>query len=386
MIRIKLLSRTNVGEDYAHSLLISLLRGLAALEVAAAHLRAQVYPGYATVAHPGIAFQGLAFLTGFAHQAVVVFFLLSGWLVGGSLLNKRSHPGAFAHYAIDRMTRLWIVLIPTFVLILVLGMVSAKVDPHVLSVAANNDYSASAFLGNLVGLQKIAVPTFGGNFPLWSLSNETWYYVLFPLLVIAVGTKSWRKCAASAVGAGALACLVGGPIMLYFVIWVMGAVGSRLELRTGIAGRMLLFLAFAAVALYFRMHGKNDDMGYESFPQDFLFSILFILFLTSMQFRLVRADGPIGKLKRVAKFFADFSFTLYVIHVPLIGFLGFLIPYLAHHRLGPNNPAHLAGYLGMYAALVIAAYLFHLPFEANTQRLRAALKSFAPQPSASASK
>ena len=385
MIRIQLLSRTNLGEDYAHSLLISLLRGLAALEVAAAHLRAQVYPGYATVAHPGIAFQGLAFVTGFAHQAVVVFFLLSGWLVGGSLLNKRSHPGAFAHYAIDRMTRLWIVLLPTFVLILALGIISAKVDPHVLSVAVDNDYSATAFLGNLIGLQKIAVPTFGGNFPLWSLSNETWYYVLFPLLVIAVGTKSWRKCAASTVAAAALACLVGGPIMLYFVIWLLGVAGSRIELRTGSAGRVVLFLAFASAALYFRMYGKNDDMGYDAFPQDLLFSILFILFLTSMQVRLPSPGPALAAAKRVAKYFADFSFTLYVIHVPLIGFLSFLIPYLAHQRLVPNNPAHLAGYLGMFGALVSGAYLFHLPFEANTQRLRTALKSFTPRPRASAS-
>lgn len=59
MIRIKLLSRTNLSGDYAHSLLISLLRGLAALEVAAAHQRALLYPGYATVAHPGAAFQAL---------------------------------------------------------------------------------------------------------------------------------------------------------------------------------------------------------------------------------------------------------------------------------------------------------------------------------------
>lgn len=88
MIRIKLLPGTNLSEDFAHSLLISLLRGLATLEVAAAHLRAHVYPGYSFVAQPGAAFQGLAFITGFAHQAVVVFFLLSGWLVGGSLLNK----------------------------------------------------------------------------------------------------------------------------------------------------------------------------------------------------------------------------------------------------------------------------------------------------------
>ena len=70
------------------SLLIALMRGLAALQVAAAHLRAEMFPGLRDVGHPAVHYQVLAFATGFAHQAVVVFFLISGWLVGGSLLDK----------------------------------------------------------------------------------------------------------------------------------------------------------------------------------------------------------------------------------------------------------------------------------------------------------
>ena len=375
MIRIKLLSRTNLSEDYAHSLLMSLLRGLAALQVAAAHLRAQVYPGYSFVADPGAAFKGLAFLSGFAHQAVVVFFLLSGWLVGGSLLNKSTRAGAFRDYAIDRMTRLWIVLVPTFILILGIGILTAQVDPRVASIASGNEYSATAFFGNLVGLQKITVPTFGGNFPLWSLSNETWYYVLFPLLVIAMGTKSSLYRAAATVAAASLAWWLNGPILLYFAIWLLGAAGSRIELQTGVLVRWILALAFAAVAVFLRMNGKYDDMGFESFLPDLLFSILFILFLTSMQVRLTPGRRMTTIATRTAKFFANFSFTLYVIHVPLIGLAGFLFPSLAHNRLIPNNTSHLLAYLGVLGAIVVVAYLFHLPFEANTQRLRTLLKS-----------
>jgi peptidoglycan/LPS O-acetylase OafA/YrhL len=82
--------------------------------VAAAHLRAECSPACAEHGRSALWYQVLAFFTGFAHQAVLVFFLISGWLVGGSLLNKLGQPDALLSYAIDRITRLWTVLMPTF--------------------------------------------------------------------------------------------------------------------------------------------------------------------------------------------------------------------------------------------------------------------------------
>ena len=39
-----------------------------------------------------------------------------------------------------------------------------------------------AFLGSMAFLQTIYIPTFGSNGPMWSLSNEFWYYIVFPLV------------------------------------------------------------------------------------------------------------------------------------------------------------------------------------------------------------
>src|ERR1035441_502485 len=46
-----------------------------------------------------------------------------------------------------------------------------------------------AFFGNLFFLQSVVSPVFGSNGPLWSLSYEFWYYILFPVLMIAA--TSW---------------------------------------------------------------------------------------------------------------------------------------------------------------------------------------------------
>lgn len=374
MVTMKVLSQTNLQDDFLHSLLISWLRGLAALQVAAAHLRAQVFPGFSTVADPSLAFQALAFLTGFAHQAVVVFFVLSGWLVGGSLLNRRECDDAMSHYAIDRVTRLWIVLIPTFLVILAFGMLKGDIDPGNVSFASHNEYSVAAFFGNLVGLQNILVPTFGANFPLWSLANETWYYVLFPLLLLAGPGKGTGVRLFAIVGTAILAWLLSGPIILYFTIWLMGVAASRIRLDAGVITRWALLLVFFAVAVYFRMRGKNDDMGFDPFVQDYIFSVAFLFFLCSTQIRLPAYPPILARLKSAGKFLADFSFTLYVLHVPLIGVVGTMAPLLSAGRLSPNNATHSMLYLGLLGGIVLVSYLFHLPFEANTHRLRSFLK------------
>ena len=59
------------------------------------------------------------FATGLGHQAVVVFFVLSGYLVGGSVLTAyQSGRWSWAAYALRRLTRLWVVLLPALIITL----------------------------------------------------------------------------------------------------------------------------------------------------------------------------------------------------------------------------------------------------------------------------
>lgn len=374
MPKITLLQRANLSEDQWHSVLISLLRGLAALQVAAAHLRAQAYPGFATVQEPSLGFQGLAVATGFAYLAVIEFFVLSGWLVGGSLLNRLDTERAIANYAVDRVTRLWIVLIPTFGAMVLFGMATATLDPARPSFALDNAYSAPAFIGNLVGLQNIFVPEFGGNFPLWSLSNETWYYVLFPLLVMLFRTQSTFHRLLILLAVAAIVHLPNEAILLYFSIWLLEAAFSRVRIECGPFLRWALFLGLVAAAVFIRLKGKSH-IAVDSFVQYLLFSLIFVFFLSSMQFQ--RARGRLTDwLNRIGRFFSEFSFTLYVLHIPFMAaLLHVASPILGEGRLDPNRPLHLLVYLVLYLVLVAGAYLFHLPFEANTYRVREWLKT-----------
>ena len=371
-----MLNKTNLQQDFHHTILISVLRGLAAIQVAAAHLRAQFYPGLRGMEDPAPAYQVLAFFTGFAHQAVVVFFLLSGWLVGGSLLNKCGEKGAIAAYAIDRATRLWIVLIPAFLLTLLIGIATQEVDPARFDFARENEYSIAAFAGNLFGLQDMAVGRFGGNFALWSLANEFWYYVLFPLCVLGFYKGILLRRVAAVVTALAICGLLSGSLVLYFSLWLLGALFSRLRIDMGAMRRAVLVLVLLGVSVLFRLTGSNDLLTPASFWQDVVFSVLFMTLLSSLQFRA----NPSGRLVQTAKMagaaFAAFSFTLYVIHVPLIFLLQNKLAPLIGTKLAPDDAVHLGIYAIMLAAILLFAWLFHLPFEAQTYRVRRWIKGW----------
>src|ERR1035438_1552489 len=100
---------------------LDLLRGLAALLVCAGHLRAFLFVHFGEVKSPG-AFDRLFYLgTGLSHQAVVIFFVLSGYLVGGSVFSAyQAGRWSWPNYALRRMSRLWVVLLPALVLTLAL--------------------------------------------------------------------------------------------------------------------------------------------------------------------------------------------------------------------------------------------------------------------------
>jgi peptidoglycan/LPS O-acetylase OafA/YrhL len=373
--RLTFQHQSQSGDDCWHSVLISLLRGLAAIEVAAAHLRAATFPGVRSVADPSLWFQGLAFGTGFAHQAVLVFFIISGWLVGGSLLNRIGHPGAIAGYAIDRLTRLWTVLIPTFVLTLAFGLGAGVISSNGIEFT-RQEYSVAAFVGNLVGLQTIFVGNFGGNFSLWSLANETWYYVLFPLLV-APFCASGR---ALRLGCGTLLILLLATlptdITLFFTLWLLGVAFSRVRIDCSHTQRALWLVLLVGVAVYYRLTGATGDLDSESFLQDLVCSLMFLVFLSSVQFKAAPGSRLVRPIARIGSFFANFSFSLYVLHVPLIN----LLQYWSKRQFGlgqlsPAVPLHFFIYLGMLAALLGGAYLFYLMFELHTYRIRRLLKN-----------
>jgi peptidoglycan/LPS O-acetylase OafA/YrhL len=104
----------------------------------------------------------------FGFLAVVVFFMLSGFVIG------RATPAARSGRAVaDYLQRRFIRLYPIYLVALVASF-----------VVAGKPLASGEFLLHAVFLQNAAVETVASNGPLWSLDNEVAYYLVFVVVLL----------------------------------------------------------------------------------------------------------------------------------------------------------------------------------------------------------
>jgi len=364
-----------------------LIRGLAALAVLIFHVRYRFFFDYHDVSSPD-PFATLFFVvTAFGHDAVVVFFVLSGYFISASVLRDcATGSWSWQRYAANRATRLYTVLVPGLVLTLIwdqigLGLFS---DNPVYTGAARawqHDFfpvrdrlDAGTFGANLLFLQTVVSPPFGSNDALWSLSYEFWYYVLFPIGWLALTRPmSLRKRTAYLVIVAALLVALGRSIAIYFPVWLLGTAVCllpqlpALKRRSALAGTAAVCL-FCGIVLFthtgfFRTHVSQ--------------SIVVIDYVTGLSFASVlyvllhdRRPAEPGRYVKVAKLLAGLSYTLYVTHLP---FLVFLRAALVPDAPWLPDPFHVG--VGVVIALVALGYAFVVfrLAEAKTDRVRAKL-------------
>ena len=166
----------------------------------AEHARSLIFVDYGHLQSPGVLAKGFYFLTGFGHEAVMVFFVISGYLVGGKVWSLyREWRFGWRRYLADRASRLYAVLFVALLLGAAMdwtgylffnkyGLYNQGYEGSiaVLGAAPIERMGLRDFLVNAFFLQTIVGPTLGSNGPLWSLAYEWWYYVLFPLVLAAV--------------------------------------------------------------------------------------------------------------------------------------------------------------------------------------------------------
>ena len=165
-------------------------------------------------------------------------------------------------------------------------------------------------------------------------------------------------------------------MVLYFSIWLLGAAFSRVRIECAAVTRVVLIAVLAVLAVYFRLEGSNDGMVLASYPQDLLLSVVFMLFLATTIVKPA-SDAPfLAPLRKLAMALSNFSFTLYVVHVPVLGMLGWIGLHLfGSSTLRPDRLADLGVYCAMLALVTVFSYGFYLLFEARTYQIRRWVKN-----------
>ena len=315
------------------------------------------------------------------NEAVMIFFVLSGYLVGGSVLRAFQRDNwSWKEYLTKRLTRLWVVLLPALLLTIVLDNVGLRVFPAPTSIYQGpagqsevvphlaNTLTLPIIAGNAVFLQNILVTTPGTNVALWSLANEFWYYVILPLVVLAC----WRSSrpgvrVLSALLAVALLFLIGWDKAILFPTWLLGALLSLLPLR--LSERTSKWLMACLLLLLFPIMVVIRRLPIDLHLAETCIALYFVLALYVVLNRSQQAGT--GLYSRVATVLSDLSYPLYLVHLPILVLLCALINRPWHHW--SKTPVHFAAMLALDVAIMAAAYLFHLCFQKHTEVVRLAL-------------
>ena len=343
---------------------LDLIRGVAALAVLLAHFRQGFFPGLIPK-NADLLTDAVYFATAYGHIAVIVFFVLSGFLVGGTVVRGWMDDNfSWSHYALNRLTRLWIVLIPA----LLLTAIWDHIGIHLFGIsgiygtlgkthdAVLQKLSVSALLGNAFFLQGILAPVYGSNGPLWSLSYEFWYYLLFPLILLAIPVKklSWSS-ALYGVAALTLMYFVGKDICAYFLIWLLGALINVVPEQPSKRAMFWIVAAIAGVVLIALLKSESDLIVGVSAAV-----VIFVLLRSP-------ARSSSAFYSQTAHRLAGFSYTLYLVHAPPMVFASaWLVP---PGSWQPNVP-HVAAVVGLGVCVVAYTLLIAQFTESRTEVVR----------------
>lgn len=271
-------------------------------------------------------------LTNLGHEAVVVFFVLSGYVIA---FVAGSREQDFRNFMIARGARIYSVAIPAIFITALLDFTGYHSNPAAYPEA----YQAwdlplvravtSLFFVNEVWT--LAIQLFS-NVPYWSLNYEVWYYVTFGVLHFVDGRRRWLIFAAI--------CLFLGPkILLLMPIWWMGVWVYRSErlakLSNGSAWACLL-LSIAGAWCY--VHFSIGQWGWDSveavvgehwhrelsfsrqFISDYYLGAVLAVHFVGMRVLLANVQDIPARLDSIIRYLAGATFSIYLFHQPLLWF------------------------------------------------------------------
>ncbi|HEY4547035.1 MAG TPA: acyltransferase [Pedomonas sp.] len=300
------------------SVYLDIVRFMAALAVLIGH-----------AADDGL-YQGRYFLYGLGHEAVMVFFVLSGLVIASTTVRQGR---SLRSFTIARLARIYPVVIPAIILSFGLYGLAGWLGINDADWAQDPNYSLTTLFGSLLFLNEswnsgMILPW---NFPYWSICYEVFYYALFACLVFGRGVWRWLFFIAFA--------LVAGPRVLALApVWALGvwiALDPRLRLRSPTLG-LALVLATWPVILWIGMADWDDGLktwlhftvpgwwrlvSSEKVLTDYLLGLLVMANFIGFHACAGWFTGALRAMERPVRFMAGSTFSLYLFHRPMTHFL-----------------------------------------------------------------
>lgn len=269
----------------------------------------------------------LGFFLRFGQEAVMVFFILSGFVIYYSLQKHKDT--SFRTYLSRRLNRIY----PIFILCLLLTYITEALSQHHLV-----SLKMPQLIGNMCMLQDnsflkpgVWVDPYYENRALWSLSYEWWFYMMFYPVNRYVHPTSQRGLVACISLLGLVTyILLPNQISLFFLYFFIWWTGVEVA-KTYIAGirpniknqKFSLFVLSGLTCLlgcnmlfYWKILHKPIEFGVHPVLELRHFLIAFVLVFVALSL----TPKAWSLLKMVIKPFAviaPISYAFYIMHMPL---------------------------------------------------------------------
>ncbi len=308
-------------------------------------------------------------------DAVILFFVLSGYVVA---YTAREKDGALGRFAFARASRLYSVVVPAVILTLALDYLGSWFDPvayrgwwwhaapawEILlrSLSFTTEWTGSAFRP-------------GTNGPFWSLSYEAAFYLLFG---IAIFMRGWRRAVLLAL----FSALAGIKVLLLLPSWLCGVWlydrGRSVRLRPipaliGFVAPIALYVGALSLNLPDHLMALTvASIGQQAvhtlrFSNEFIWNALLGILVTChllAAFSLFDRRSARTGWTTLITWLSGASFSIYLVHYPALQFWHAILP-------DPFSPILRDGLL--LVATLLTCLVFASAFERRLPQFRQAV-------------
>lgn len=286
-------------------------------------------------------FQGewLSPFAGFGNDAVMIFFVLSGYVIAYVATQRERE---WNRFVVARLARLWSVALPAILITYLLDAAGSYLWPDLYEGWWNQDsfpllrMLICAFFMNELWFESVRLFT---NGPYWSLGYEFWYYAVFAAVFFVKGCKRWLVAA--------LCLVIAGPkIVILLPVWLFGVAAWYINMRASLRPMHGWLLSGVALATYviFRssdgmeimyrlsvaLFGEGVDglIWSRHFLTDYIIGLCVMLCFIGFQAASRGMIQERGRVMRCISYAAGFTFSLYLLHYPLLQFFSAVASYM----------------------------------------------------------
>jgi len=314
------------------------------------------------------------YVGGLASYCVLLFFILSGFLISYSLLNKLKNQPEYNFWSFfkDRFFRIYPPFLGALIVVVLLDFTSGYLTGADLSIKMYmknfmlNIFQLQGFpVANILyyqyGLDFFYFRHFGSNFPLWTISIEWWLYMFYGFFIFYFTKAKFINATHWMI----LIFLLITPVYYLFVstrmekgltaFWFLGTLITYGFIRSSDSSKKnTVSLVTSVILILSGMYGYYA-LGYNGAALLFFMGLFTLMMFSNGNYHWFNR-----RLSKVSETLASYSYSLYLVHYPIMVFI--LVVFK------PNDD--IVGFIVLLVVSNIAAYLFARIFEANSKSWR----------------